>query len=87
MRFRLEKAAGESALIDRTGRNLKMEPLSTVQQLENHLLKMVAKQWHDHDRSTFTFVKKLKEGSKMNFKYQHDFDENGLLHWIGTNAK
>ncbi|XP_046612689.1 E3 ubiquitin-protein ligase HECTD1 isoform X5 [Neodiprion virginianus] len=87
LRFRLEKAAGESALIDRSGRGLKMEPLSTVQQLEHHLLKMVAKQWHDHDRSTFNFVKKLKEGNKMSFKYQYDFDENGLIYWIGTNAK
>lgn len=87
LRFRLEKAAGESALIDRSSRGLKMEPLSTVQQLEHHLLKMVAKQWHDHDRSTFTFVKKLKEGSRVTFKYQHDFDENGLIYWIGTNAK
>ncbi|XP_011267642.1 E3 ubiquitin-protein ligase HECTD1 isoform X4 [Camponotus floridanus] len=87
LRFRLEKASGESALIDRSGRSLKMEPLSTIQQLENHLLKMVAKQWHDHDRSTFTFVKKLKEENKIIFKYQHDFDENGLLYWIGTNAK
>lgn len=34
LRFRLEKAPGESALIDRTGRGLKMEPLSTVAQLE-----------------------------------------------------
>ncbi|XP_020287405.1 E3 ubiquitin-protein ligase HECTD1 isoform X2 [Pseudomyrmex gracilis] len=87
LRFRLEKASGESALIDRSGRSLKMEPLSTIQQLENHLLKMVAKQWHDHDRSTFTFVKKLKEENKVTFKYQHDFDENGLLYWVGTNAK
>ncbi|XP_015172356.1 PREDICTED: E3 ubiquitin-protein ligase HECTD1 isoform X6 [Polistes dominula] len=87
LRFRLEKASGESSLIDRSGRSLKMEPLSTIQQLENHLLKMVAKQWHDHDRSTFTFVKKLKEGNRLTFKYQHDFDENGVLYWIGTNAK
>ncbi|XP_012137741.1 ubiquitin fusion-degradation 4-like isoform X5 [Megachile rotundata] len=87
LRFRLEKATGESSLIDRSGRSLKMEPLSTIQQLESHLLKMVAKQWHDHDRSTFTFVKKLKEGNRITFKYQSDFDENGLLYWIGTNAK
>ncbi|XP_048261153.1 E3 ubiquitin-protein ligase HECTD1 isoform X4 [Bombus terrestris] len=87
LRFRLEKATGESSLIDRSGRSLKMEPLSTIQQLENHLLKMVAKQWHDHDRSTFTFVKKLKDRNKITFKYQYDFDENGLLYWIGTNAK
>ncbi|XP_024878263.1 E3 ubiquitin-protein ligase HECTD1 isoform X3 [Temnothorax curvispinosus] len=87
LRFRLEKASSESALIDRSGRSLKMEPLSTIQQLENHLLKMVAKQWHDHDRSTFAFVKRLKEDGRITFKYQHDFDENGLLYWIGTNAK
>ncbi|XP_076629620.1 ubiquitin fusion-degradation 4-like isoform X6 [Colletes latitarsis] len=87
LRFRLEKAASESSLIDRSGRSLKMEPLSTIQQLENYLLKMVAKQWHDHDRSTFTFVKKLKEVNRITFKYQYDFDENGLLYWIGTNAK
>ncbi|XP_053597850.1 E3 ubiquitin-protein ligase HECTD1 isoform X1 [Microplitis demolitor] len=87
LRFRLERAPGESSLIDRSGRSLKMEPLSTIQQLENHLLKMIAKQWHDHDRTTFTFVKKLKEGNKMTFQYSHDFDENGVLYWIGTNAK
>ena len=28
-------------LIDRTGRNLKIEPLATVSSLERHLLKMV----------------------------------------------
>lgn len=87
LRFRLEKSPCESALIDRTGRSLKMEPLSTIQQLENHLLKMVAKQWHDHDRSTFTFVKKLKDVDKLTFQYQNDFDENGVIYWIGTNGK
>lgn len=45
LRFKLEKASGESTLIDRSGRSLKMEPLSTVAQLERYLLKMVAKQW------------------------------------------
>jgi len=42
LRFRLERAPGESMLIDRTGRNLKMEPLATISSLERHLLKMVA---------------------------------------------
>ncbi|XP_075224551.1 ubiquitin fusion-degradation 4-like isoform X4 [Lycorma delicatula] len=88
LRFRLEKAPGESSLIDRTGRSLKMEPLATVMQLERYLLKMVAKQWYDYERSTFAFVRKLKEpGTKLTFKYQHDFDENGVIHWIGTNGK
>ena len=45
LRFRLERAAGESTLIDRTGRTLKMEPLASVLTLERYLLKQVAKQW------------------------------------------
>jgi E3 ubiquitin-protein ligase HECTD1 len=45
LRFKLEKSSTESSLIDRSGRTLKMEPLTTVGQLESYLLKMVAKQW------------------------------------------
>ncbi|XP_066988994.1 E3 ubiquitin-protein ligase HECTD1 isoform X6 [Macrobrachium rosenbergii] len=87
LRFRLERAPGESSLIDRNGRTLKMEPLATVEQLERYLLKMVAKQWYDFDRASFAFVKKLKEGQKLVFKNSREFDENGILYWIGTNAK
>lgn len=87
LRFRLEKAQGDSTLIDRTGRGLKMEPLATVAQLERYLLKMVAKQWYDFDRSTFQFLKKLKEPKYRNFKHSHDFDENGVVYFIGTNGK
>ncbi|XP_028141816.2 E3 ubiquitin-protein ligase HECTD1 isoform X2 [Diabrotica virgifera virgifera] len=87
LRFRLEKAAGDSTLIDRSGRSLKMEPLATVSQLERYLLKMVAKQWYDYDRSTFQFLKKLKESKYQVFKHTHDFDENGLIYFIGTNGK
>ncbi|XP_014790157.1 E3 ubiquitin-protein ligase HECTD1 [Octopus bimaculoides] len=88
LRFRLERAAGETGLIDRSNRTLKMEPLTTISALERYLLKMVAKQWYDYERSTFTFVKKLKEpGTSITFTHQRDFDENGLIYWIGTNAK
>lgn len=87
LRFRLERAPGETGLIDRTGCTLKMEPLASVRQLERFLLKMVAKQWFDHDRSTFTFIKRAHESSPVTFVQQHDFDENGLMYWIGTNAK
>ncbi|XP_064621516.1 E3 ubiquitin-protein ligase HECTD1-like isoform X2 [Lineus longissimus] len=88
LRFRLDRASGETSLIDRSRRLLKMEPLTTVGDLERYLLKMVAKQWYDYDRGTYVFVKKLKEpNSKISFTHQRDFDENGLLHWIGTNAK
>lgn len=52
------------------------------------ILFQVAKQWYDFDRQTFNFVHKLKDdGSTMTFTHQHDFDENGLLYWIGTNGK
>ncbi|XP_078248251.1 E3 ubiquitin-protein ligase HECTD1 isoform X7 [Pogona vitticeps] len=87
LRFRLERASGETALIDRTGRMLKMEPLATVESLEQYLLKMVAKQWYDFDRASFVFVRKLREGQTFVFRHQHDFDENGIIYWIGTNAK
>ncbi|KAM9651971.1 E3 ubiquitin-protein ligase HECTD1 isoform 13-T13 [Morphnus guianensis] len=87
LRFRLERASGETSLIDRTGRMLKMEPLATVESLEQYLLKMVAKQWYDFDRASFVFVRKLREGQTFVFRHQHDFDENGIIYWIGTNAK
>lgn len=85
LRFRLERAACESTLFDRTGRSLKMEPLATVGQLAKYLLKMVAKQWYDMDRSTFAFLKKLKATTQ--FHHQSDFDENGLIYFIGSNGK
>ncbi|XP_071795349.1 E3 ubiquitin-protein ligase HECTD1-like isoform X3 [Asterias amurensis] len=87
LRFRLERASGEASLIDRTGRTLKMEPLTTVASLERYLLKMVAKQWYDYERSSFAFIKRMKEGSATTFRHTHDFDENGIIYWIGTNAK
>lgn len=87
LRFRLERASSETMLYDRTGRTLKMEPLATVGQMNKYLLKMVAKQWYDMDRANFYFLKKLKENPDFCFKHQHDFDENGILYFIGTNGK
>ncbi|XP_066257361.1 E3 ubiquitin-protein ligase Ufd4 isoform X1 [Euwallacea similis] len=87
LRFRLEKSQGDSTLIDRSGRGLKMEPLATVSQLERYLLKMVAKQWYDYDRSTFQYLKKLRDPKYQTFKHAYDFDENGLIFFIGTNGK
>lgn len=85
----MEKAAKETTLVDRTSRGLRMEPLTTVHQLEKHLLKMVAKQWYDHERVSYNFVKKLKDKNNlpMKFKHYYDFDKNGILYWIGTNGK
>lgn len=69
-------------------RSLKVEPLATVASLEQHLLKMVAKQWYDFDRSTFSFIKRLKtKGSTVSLRHESSFDENGLIYWLGTNGR
>jgi len=49
----------------------------------------VAKQWYDYERTSFNFVKKLSEPGfrGITFTHQTDFDENGLIYWIGTNAR
>ena len=49
----------------------------------------VAKQWYDHERPTYSFVKLLKEPTFKTLELVHkrDFDENGVVYWIGTNAK
>lgn len=41
LRIRLERSSGENSLIDRTGRNLKIEPLTTIEALKNYLGTMV----------------------------------------------
>ncbi|KAH8341323.1 hypothetical protein KR059_002696 [Drosophila kikkawai] len=88
LRFRLERAECESTLFDRSGRTLKMEPLATIGQLSKYLLKMVAKQWYDLDRSTYFYLKKIREHRPgLVFSHSFDFDEEGLLFYIGTNAK
>ena len=61
-----------------------------VFQLEKYLLKMVAKQWYDYDRSSLALVRKLREcspSSPLTLRHSRDFDECGLIHWIGTNGK
>lgn len=88
LRFRLERASSESTLFDRTGRTLKVEPLATVGQLAKYLLKMVAKQWYDLDRSTFLYLKQMREHKQgISFTYNFDFDEEGLIYYIGSNGK
>ena len=51
------------------------------------VLSQVAKQWYDYERSSFAFVKRMKESLPVTFRHTHDFDENGIVYWIGTNAK
>ncbi|KHN87505.1 E3 ubiquitin-protein ligase HECTD1 [Toxocara canis] len=77
------KSCVQKQLLDRTGRTMKTEPLTTVGQLKNYILRMVAKQWYDRDRETFAFVKQIlhakKNSSKISFVYSSDFDDQGTL--------
>lgn len=85
----MEMATNVPSLIDRTGRGLRMEPLTTVDQLEKHLLNLIVKKWYDQERATLAFVKKLNDNTNlpMEFKYEYDFDQNGVIYWVGTNGK
>ncbi|XP_050346752.1 E3 ubiquitin-protein ligase HECTD1 isoform X1 [Nymphalis io] len=90
IRLRVERAndetSEESVINNNAGRNLKVEALTTVRQLEKFLAKSVARQWYDMERSTFHFVQKIKSEAPINFTYDHDFDENGVLYFIGSNG-
>lgn len=55
------------------GRNLKVEALTTVRQLERFLAKSVARQWYDMERSTFNFVQKIKAEAPIVFTYDVSF--------------
>jgi E3 ubiquitin-protein ligase HECTD1 len=90
LRLRLVKEASESApLLDRTNNCLRAEPLATVGQLQRHLWQTVAQQWYDNPRGLLHFVNLLKQYSRskpLQLTHKTDFDQNGLLYWIGSNG-
>lgn len=63
----------ESVANNNAGRNLKVEALTTVRQLERFLAKSVARQWYDMERSTYHFVQKIKAEAPLNFTYDVRF--------------
>uniref|UniRef100_A0A1I8GC90 E3 ubiquitin-protein ligase n=1 Tax=Macrostomum lignano TaxID=282301 RepID=A0A1I8GC90_9PLAT len=83
-----EDRQNSDGLVDLTGRQLRVEPLCSVGELEQYLLKRVCKQWHDLDRSTFRMFQALSAApdGAVQLTYAYDFDENGLFYWLGTNA-
>jgi E3 ubiquitin-protein ligase HECTD1 len=50
----------QALLLNRSGRVLKTEPLTTVGQLRTFLHRMVSKMWYDHPREGIFYVKELK---------------------------
>lgn len=85
-RFKLTLKQGENEpnFLDFSGRILKVEPLANVSHLEKYISKMVLKQWYDYERSTLKFA---NTQLPMVLEYTGDFDENGLLYWLGSNGK
>eukprot|EP00053_Salpingoeca_punica_P020085 m.207429 g.207429 ORF g.207429 m.207429 type:complete len:2206 (+) comp17789_c0_seq4:215-6832(+) len=87
LRFKLKLHPEEKNLLDISDRLLKMEPLTSVTALRSLLSRKVAKQWYDQPRSQLSFVKKIKAKQVPPFTYSHDFDERGIIYWIGTNGR
>ncbi|EGT38408.1 hypothetical protein CAEBREN_30160, partial [Caenorhabditis brenneri] len=81
----------DEQLVDKTGKIVKCEPLASIGSIRTYLMKMVARQWHDRDRSKFRYVKEIQElkqkGEAVVLRYVSDFDENGVIYWIGTNGR
>nr|XP_039251109.1 uncharacterized protein LOC120328643 [Styela clava] len=47
--------------------------------------KQVSEQGCRFSSSVHSYSKKFKESSAITFHYEKDFDENGIIYWIGTN--
>ncbi|CAD6199393.1 unnamed protein product [Caenorhabditis auriculariae] len=85
------KENDENHLLNKSGKVVKCEPLASVNQMKQFLLKLVAKQWHDRERSTHRYVKMINDAKTRNealpFRYTSDFDDQGIIYWLGTNGR
>ncbi|OQV15075.1 E3 ubiquitin-protein ligase HECTD1 [Hypsibius exemplaris] len=87
---RIEMKGDSNRLMDRTGRKMRIEPLVTIRELDDYLWKKLFKNWYDFERSQLEFVRRVKElgaNCRIPCPYTADFDEHGVLHWIGTNGR
>ena len=57
-----------------------------MQDLVNFLETKVKKQWCDFPRNQLSFIKRLKQGEQASCAYTGDFDQHGVIYWIGTNG-
>lgn len=92
IRLRIEREQDETAHTNNnnnnnnSSRHLKIEALTTVKQLEKFLSKSLARQWYDNERSSLTFIKELRNELSVTFTYKSDFDDHGLVYYVGSNA-
>jgi E3 ubiquitin-protein ligase HECTD1 len=84
LRFQLQRHPSEDTLLDLSGRTFKMESLASVRTLEKYLYRKVAKQWYEQHRSQYAYVQHLLAGYQPTFAHTADFDEQGLMYWLGA---
>lgn len=42
---------------------------------------------YDRERETFNFVKQIQKEKELSFTYTSDFDDQGIVYWLGTNGR
>uniref|UniRef100_A0AC34RA16 E3 ubiquitin-protein ligase n=1 Tax=Panagrolaimus sp. JU765 TaxID=591449 RepID=A0AC34RA16_9BILA len=93
-RFQLKQANPKNwlqqKLINNTGRTMKVDPLCSGEHIKSYLLQMLSKFWFDAERNYLEYVRKILEAKKSNkelvFHFGRNFDEKGILFFIGTNG-
>ena len=91
--LKLEMRQSSTQLLDRSGKKMRVEPLVTVREMDDYVWRKLLKRWHDHERCQLAFVRKFHEmenrpqAAALSFSYVSDFDDNGILYWVGTNGK
>ncbi|CDK13343.1 E3 ubiquitin-protein ligase [Caenorhabditis elegans] len=85
------KENNDENLVNKTGKIVKCEPLASVGAIRAYLHRMVTRQWHDRERANYRYVKEIQElktkGKSIELRHVSDFDENGVIYWIGTNGR
>lgn len=80
----------QQKLLNQTGKKMKAEPLCSGTHLKYYLLQKLSKYWYDVDRKNLSYVQTIintrNKGEEIVFEYNHDFDANGILFFIGTNG-
>ncbi|OAF69058.1 hypothetical protein A3Q56_03204 [Intoshia linei] len=85
--FKLFRHPDETTLVDRSETTIKIEPLTTVSFIYNHIKNIIKPHWYDKPRSTFAYLKSISNDPvPILFVHESDFDDNGIIYFIGTNS-
>jgi hypothetical protein len=85
----VRRSSDEDHLKDLNGRTLHIEPLVTVNLIEDFLRPLVALQWFERPRKDLPWLLALASKCKAGgytFAHTSNFDCNGLIYFIGSNG-